>query len=174
MNIQRFTLSQKTNSTNVAFKPFENSIYDMRGLLRLLDELALVERALFRGNEGTISAKSRDFTNSGVIFLFEEVEKAGLEEMTDVKQLAFLKNLVSYLKSLPVVKVTLAFAPTITFLEKISGSISDIVQKKTLVDLVVDEYIVGGAIFEFRGRVSKQTLDVQLEQALGKGLLVHG
>lgn len=156
---------------SVAFKPFENNIYDTLGLLLMLDDLMLIERSLFRGKEGLISQKGRDFTTSSIISLFEEIEKTGLEPETDAKQLSFLKNLVSYLKGLPMVKVTLAFAPTNTFLERISNSISAIVGKKTLIDLVVNQYIVGGAIFEYKGKIISQTLNSKLDESLRKAVL---
>ncbi len=161
-------VSQVWGGTNVAFKPFENSVYDVRGLGQLLEELALIERALFRGREGTISEKSKDFTTGVAVSLFEEIEKTGMEPATDAKQLAFIKSLVDYLKGLPIVRITLAFAPTNTFAADLSNNISNTVGVKTLIDLVIDEYIVGGAIFEFRGKVFRQTLDGALEEVLAR------
>lgn len=157
-----------TPDVNIAFKPFENSIYDLGGFLRMIGDLELIERSLFRGKEGTISFKARDFTTSGIINLFLDIEKTGLEPATDQKQKRFLLDLVSYLKTLPVLKLTLAFTPTNTFLERLSNQISTIVGIKTLLDVLVNEYIVGGAIFEFKGKISKQTLDEQLEGVLRK------
>lgn len=152
----------------IAFKPFENSIYDLRGFLRLLDDLILIERSLFRGKDGTISSKARDFANSTVISIFEDIEKAGVEPATDAKQLNFLKDLVAYLKKLPVVKVTLAFSPTNTYLEKMSNSLSVFMNKKTILDAVVDEHIVGGAVFEYGGKISESTLEAPLGEFLSK------
>lgn len=152
----------------LAFRPFENSIFDMRGLLGILDDLELVERSLFRGREGTISAKARDFTNSSILGIFEEIEKAGLEPTQEQKQVKFLKDLAQYLRSLPTVRVTLAFAPTNTFLEKLASQMSSYMGRKTILDLLVNEYIVGGAVFEFGGKISRETLDSKLEEALGK------
>ncbi len=160
--------SESNVDTTVAFKPFENSVYDLRGFLRMIDDLELIQRSLFRGKEGTISFKARDFTTSSIIGLFEDIEKAGLEPETDQKQQKFLMDLIGYLKTLPVLKLTLAFAPTNTFLERLSNQVSTVVGVKTLLDVVVNEYIVGGAIFEFKGKISKQTLDEQLEGALRK------
>ncbi len=154
--------------TGTAFKPFENAISDVKGLSLMLDDLVLVERSLFRGKDGLISYKARDFTTSSIISLFEQIEKIGLEPTIEKRQMEFLKDLTAHLKSLPVVKVTLAFAPTNTFIEKISSAVSGFLGKKALLDIVVNEYIVGGAVFEYAGRVSRQTLDVQLEGALGK------
>lgn len=155
-----------------AFKAFENSVYDLRGFLRMLDDLELIERSLFRGKEGAISFKARDYATSSIIGLFEDIEKTGLEPTTDQKQKLFLNDLISYLKSLPIVKITLAFAPTNTFLERLGAAISTQVGTKTLIDVLVNEYIVGGAIFEFRGNISKQTLDVPLEQALAREMAI--
>lgn len=150
----------------IAFKPFENAISDVKGLFLMLEDLTLVERSLFRGKDGTISYKARDFTTGSVIGLFEQIEKMGLEPQLEKKQLEFLRDLTAHLKALPVVKVTFAFAPTNTFIEKISSNISALLNQKVLLDIVVNEYIVGGAIFEYAGKVSRQTLDVQLETAL--------
>ncbi len=170
MNNRPITISKKIDSTNIGFKPFENSIYDLRGLLRMTSDLELIERSLFRGKEGTISFKARDFATGGTVNLFTDIEKAGLEPATDQKQKKFLGDLLSFLKTLPVLKLTLAFSPTNTFLERLGNQITTVVGVKTLLDVVVDEYIVGGAIFEFKGKISKQTLDEQLEGVLRKGI----
>ncbi|MEK7581365.1 MAG: hypothetical protein AAB512_03720 [Patescibacteria group bacterium] len=162
------------DATTIAFKPFENSIYDTHGLLRMMDDLALIERSLFRDKEGPISTKAKDFTTSSIISLFEDLEKTGLEPTSEQKQLKFLKDLEEYLKGLPQVKINLAFAPTDTFLEKLSNQISVVVGRKTLIDLVVNQYLVGGAEFEFRGKISKQTLEDKLGEVLGKLVGVGG
>ncbi len=151
-----------------AFKPFESIIFDTRALLRILDDLALIERSLFRAKEGFISQKARDFTTSSTLLLFDEIEKMGAEPTGDKNQLNFLHDLIEYLKRLPQVKVTLAFSPTNNFIEKISTQISNLLGKKAILDVLVDEYIVGGAVFEFEGRISRQTLDIQLESVLKK------
>lgn len=153
-----------------AFTPFVNSIYDVDGLLRLLDDIELVARSLYRGYEGTISQKARDFTTSSIIGIFEDLEKTGLEPATDQKQAKFLKDLVAFLKQLPSVKVTIAFAPTNTFLMKLNAQISALVGSKVILDVVINQYIVGGATFEYHGKVSKQTLDASLEEALKKSV----
>ncbi len=164
-------VSSVTANPEIAFKPFENSIYDLRGYLRMNDDLELIERSLFRGKEGTISFKARDFTTSSIINLFEDIEKAGLEPPTDQKQKKFLQDLIVYLKTLPILKITLAFSPTNTFLERLGNQVSTIVGTKTLLDVVVDEFIVGGAIFEFKGKISKHTLDEELEGVLARSVV---
>lgn len=168
--VQGAAISDQELSKTVAFKPFENSIYELRGLLSMLDDLALIERALFRGKEGTISSKAKDFSTSSIIAIFEELEKTGLEPYTERQQLKFLKDLIAYLKTLPTVKVTFAFAPTTTFVQKISNDISNVLGKKALLDITVDQFIVGGALFEFQGKTSGMILKEKLEEVLFKKL----
>lgn len=150
----------------VAFTPFENSVFDMSGLLTMIEDLALIERSLFRGKEGTISFKARDFTTSSVLAIFEDIEKTGLEPTTEASQLKFLKALIAHLKSLPVVKIRLAFDPTTTFLHRLSGDVSAAMGKKAVVDLTIDQHIIGGAVFEYGGKISINTLDSKLEEVL--------
>lgn len=155
---------------NTAFIPFVATVYETEGLLRLLDELELVARSLFRGKESPISAKARDFTTSSIIGIFEELEKTGLEPAGDRAQAKFLKDLTAYLKLIPVVKVTIAFAPTNTYLMKLNSEISAVVGTKVILDIVINSYVIGGAVFEYKGKVSRQTLDEKLGEVLGKGL----
>lgn len=154
----------------VAFSPFLNSIYDMNGFLGMVDEINLIERSLFRGKEGPISQKARDFTTGNIINIFEELEKAGLEPTTDQRQMQFLKDLVDYIKKLPFIKVSIAFEPTNTFLMKLNSQICAIVGKKVILDVVINQYLIGGAIFEYNGKVGRFTLDTQLDEVLTKAV----
>lgn len=156
----------------VAFSPFVNSIYNTDGLLRFLDEITLIQRSLFRDKGGPISLKARDFTSSGILYIFEEVEKTGLEPETDQKQMKFLKDLATFVKKLPVVKISIAFEPTNTFLMKLNSQISAAVGTKVILDVVINQYLIGGAVIEYNGKAGKYTLEGPLEEALRKGLEV--
>lgn len=152
----------------VAFSPFVNSIYDIGGLMTLLEEISLIQRTLFRGKEGLISQNAKDFTTGNIITIFEELEKTGLEPVTDQKQMKFLQDLVVYVKKLPIVKVSIAFEPTNTFLIKLNSQISVVLGKKIILDIVINQYLVGGAVFEYSGKVGRYTLDNELENVLKK------
>ena len=150
-------------SYDVAFSAFANTIYETTGLNRLIDNITLIERSLFKNKTGPISQKARDFTTGNIIPIFEEVEKAGLVAGTDEKQLQFLKDLANFLQNLPVIKVTMAFEPTQSLVVRLSNQISAIVGQKIILDLTIDESVIGGAIFEYKGRRSLQTLQDKLE-----------
>lgn len=154
----------KTNET--ALLAFANIIYDTVGLSRLVDQINLVERSLFKAKPGTISDKARDYLSGNVISVFEQIEKAGLEPTDDQGQLQFLKDLLTYLSNLLRVKVTVAFEPTYSFVMKLNNQISEVLGKKVIVDLTIDESVVGGAVFEFRGKSSDFTLKNKLNAEL--------
>ncbi len=154
------------SASESAFAAFANTVYDTASLNRIIDDLTLIQRSLFKDKTGPISVKARDYTTSNIIPIFEEVEKAGLEGTTDQKQLQFLKDLVSFLQNLPIVKVTIAFDPTQSLIVKLSNQLSGFVGNKVILDLVIDGSVIGGAIFEYRGRRAGQTLQDKLEGEL--------
>ena len=155
-----------TAISNTHFTAFASTIYDVTGLNRLNEQLNLIERSLFKDKKGTISSKARDYLSGRIISIFEEIEKAGLEPIEDQKQLQFIKDLVRYVRSLPVVKVTIAFEPTHSFIMKLNNQISASVGKKVILDTIIDEDVIGGAIFEHNGRISEQTLRTKLHDSL--------
>ena len=149
-----------------AFAAFANTVYDLPSVTRLLDELRLVERSLFKEKPGTISAKAKDYITGRIISIFEEIELAGLEPADDRGQLELLRDVIAYLSNLPQVKVTLAFDPTASFINRLNGQISDQTRTKVILDVVVDDHIIAGAIFEYGGKISESTLQNKLELTL--------
>ena len=149
-----------------AFVAFANIVYDTSQLKRLIDNLNLIERSLFKNKEGTISAKAKDYLTGVVISIFQEIEQAGLEPQGDQKQLQFLKDLVSFLNNLPVVKVTIAFDPATSYVIKLNNQISTMAGKKLVVEIYVNDKVIGGAIFEYHGKILEQTLQNKLESKL--------
>ena len=67
------------------------------------------------------------------------------------------------MQNLPVIKVTIAFDPTQSLVVRLSNQISAIVGSKIILDMTIDESVIGGAIFEYKGRRSLQTLQDKLE-----------
>ena len=149
-----------------AFIPFANLVVDTNGLYRMINDLATVQRSLFKNKEGTISEKSKDFLVSDLALVFAEVEKNGLEPPGDAKQQEFVRDLITFLRDLPVVKLTIAFGPTTTFLSRVNQQISTVIGRKAVLDVVVNEYIMGGVIFEYNGRVRQDTLDEKLNKTV--------
>lgn len=149
-----------------AFVPFANHINTSEELFRLLDQLSTTERFLFKNKEGAISQKARDFLPADLAAIFKEIEEKGLEPAGDEKQQQFIKELVKFLKELPLVKMTLAFESTYNFVSQVNNVISNEAGGKIILDLVVNQYIIGGAIFEYEGKIKEYTLQEKLNDSI--------
>lgn len=151
-----------------AFVPFDNIINDVNDLFALIDNIDSAQRFLFKGKEGTISQKASDVMPINLAALFLEIERLGLEPKGDSLQIKFLKDLLVHLRSLPQVKVTLAFNPTKSFITRLNSQISSQIGKKVILEIFVDQYIIGGAIFEYRGKIREYTLATKVKEAIEK------
>ena len=156
----------KSEFDQSSFLPFSNLIVDTNDLIRTLNELASVSRSFFKNREGTISEKSRDFLASDLVNVFAQVEKTGMVPIGDSKQQEFVTDLIAYLRDLPIVKLTLAFGPTTTFITRINQQISQMVGRKIVLDVLINKKIMGGVIFEYKGRVKQETLDEKLTKTV--------
>ena len=158
---------KKINTNEAAFIPFVNTINETEGLFRLINLLMGAARFLFKNKEGWISQKASDFLPANLAAIFAEIEERGLEPVGDHKQMQFLKDLITCLRDLPEVRVTLAFGPTNNFVVRLNKVISDAVGRKVILDIIINQYIIGGAIFEYQGKVSEHTLAERLDQVIG-------
>jgi len=156
----------KKQFNTTAFIPFVNKVNDAAELPQLLADLNNIARFLFKGKEGTIFDKAKDFIPSYLVPIFQELEKAGLEPQGEGNQQKFLNELILYLGKLPRVKITLAFEPTRDLINNLNGLISQEADKKVILEIIVNQFIVGGAIFEYRGKVFKDTLEDKLNSSL--------
>ncbi len=151
-----------------AFEPFVKLVNDTGDLAFLIKEFSKVEQFLFKTKSGTILAKVNGTLPKSLALIFGEIENGGLEPFGDQKQLEFLRALLAYLKSLPVVTVTLAYEPGSSFVARLNTQISETLGKKVLLDITVDKDILGGARFEYGGRVGDYTLEERAKEVVGK------
>ncbi len=158
--------SQKTDSS--AFVAFANSVFTTGDMYRLFDQLEELKRFLFKDKAGTISQKAGFYMPKNLAPTFLEIESLGLEPAEDLTQQRFLDSVIAYLRSLPLVKMTLAFEPTDSFVKKINGEVSDLIHQKALLDITVDQHVMGGAIVEYRGRRKEYVLSQALSASVEK------
>ncbi len=157
----------KTGFDSTVFIPFDNMVFDTRQMYILVDHLEGVKRFLFKDKEGTISQKAEMFLSSNLDVIFKDLEQRGLEPANDAKQQEFLTEIVHHLKRLPAVKVNLAFEPSVTFINFMASAVSLQIGYKVLLDIVVDQFIVAGATFEFAGKYADYTLAVSIDNFIG-------
>lgn len=157
-----------------AFVPFGSIVSDTGDLYRLIEQVEGLSRFLFRDKQGPISVKAGEYLTSNLAIIFKEIEDRGLEPTTDDKQSDFLSALSTYLKNIPLVKITLAFDPTLEFVAQLNKKITAAAGCKVILDVLVDESIVGGAKFEFGGKYWSSTLDGQIQKVAESQKLTGG
>lgn len=149
-----------------AFLPFSTKIDDTRELDSVIDQLSAISRFLFKDKQGTIRDKATEFISPVLAEIFAELEKLGLEPADDKNQQIFLNEAILYLRSLPKVKVTLAFVPSKNFLNFLNRQISESCQGKVVLEVFTDSRIMGGLIIEYKGKVFSDILESKLNDSL--------
>lgn len=78
------------------------------------------------------------------------------------------KELEKYLRSLPEIKLEIAFSPENNFLEKISQWFEKELGQKIILDLTVNPKIVGGAIIEYQGNWRDFSLAKEIDKLISQ------
>jgi len=145
---------------------FLNGIKDTKGLDRLVAQLQDMGRQLYHNEQGLITEKLKGKMLPSIEAIFLWLEQKGLEPQTDAEQKRFLDEIVNNLLKVPQVKVTIAFEADNLFISKINDQISQALGEKIILDILVDESIVGGAIFEYAGKHRDYSVAPKVESFL--------
>lgn len=157
----------KIQFDKAVFIPFVSTVYDTNGMYLLIEQLEGLKRFLFKDKEGTISQKAGTFLSSNIASILSQLETLGLEPADDEKQLQLLDAIIEYLTNMPKVRVTLAFEPSITFVNKLNGVISKELGQKVILDISVNQFIFAGAVFEYNGKVKDYSLGQKVDDYIG-------
>ncbi len=153
----------KVTFDKAVFIPFASSVYETNAMYLLIEHLEGLKRFLFKDKEGTITRKAGTFLSSNVASIFSQLETLGMEPPDDEKQLQLLDAVIEYLNNMPKVKVTFAFEPSITFINRINGEISKELGQKVILDISVNQFIFAGAVFEYNGKVRDYSLGQKVD-----------
>lgn len=104
-------------------------------------------------------------TKEELISFLEEI--AHLRKIKD-KEEQPTKELEKYLRSLPEIKLEIAFSPENNFLEKISQWLEKELGQKIILDLTVNPKIVGGAIIEYQGNWRDFSLAKEIDKLISQ------
>lgn len=148
------------------FAVFASSINDTKGLYRLIDQLSSINKNLYHNLSGTIVSKTKGFLSPNLETIFGYLEEQGLEPEGDTPQKQFLEEIITELKSVPMVKITLAFEPDDSFTAKINETISSLAGQKVILDILVNHHIVGGAVVEYQGKFRDYSMEPRVDQYL--------
>lgn len=157
----------KIQFDKAVFIPFVSTVYDTNGMYLLIEQLEGLKRFLFKDKEGTISRKAGTFLSSNIASILGQLETLGLEPADDEKQLQLLDAIIEYLTNMPRVKVTLAFEPSITFVNKLNSVVSKEIGQKVILDISVNQFIFAGVVFEYNGKVKDYSLGQKVDDYIG-------
>ena len=144
----------------IPFLAMVNDTGDITGIKQQIDG---IKRFLFKGKEGTITQKAGTFLSSSMEKILKEFEERGMEPAGDERQEHFLNSIIEFLDNIPKVKITLAFEPSITFVQRLNKEISKEVGEKIVMDISINQFIVAGAIFEYLGKIQDFSLSQSID-----------
>lgn len=148
------------------FQVFASSIYDTKGLYRLIDQLSSVNKNLYHNMEGTIVTKARQFLSPNLMTIFGYLEEQGLEPSGDEAQKKFIEEIIDNLKTIPQVRLTLAFEPDDSFIARINDEISHQANQKIILDIIVNHHIVAGVVCEYQGKYKDYSQESKVDKYL--------
>lgn len=152
------------------FKIFLNGIKDTNGLYHVIDQLNFISKSLYHNKTGTITEKIGDQILQSLAAIFHFLEKNNLEPTGDSAQKEFIEEIIKYLRSVSLVKVTLAFEPDANFVSKLNDQISSILNQKVILDILVDQKIIAGLTVEYQGKFKDYSLEPRVKDYLRNNL----
>jgi F0F1-type ATP synthase delta subunit len=140
-------------------------IFTKEDIISLKEDISKIQKVIF-SKSGTLSEKAKGIAKKELFEFILEAEKKGEIDFSSQEQFEFLENLKIKLDSLPLLKMTLAFSPTQSTIEKISQFLENKLGKKIILDISYNPEILGGAILEYRGKYLNLSLAKNLEKSL--------
>lgn len=150
---------------------FTQNLSDTEELLDLLEQLNFVKNNLYHSQSGLITQKMRKSLTATLERIFQQAELLNLEPQDETEQRFFLDQLIQYLKSLPVVRITLAFTPTLEFIRKMNEVITVLSGKKVILDIGVNHRIVAGCLLDCNGKFRDYSEQQRIEAILRTKLI---
>jgi F0F1-type ATP synthase delta subunit len=140
-------------------------IFTKEDIISLKEDISKIQKVIF-SKSGTLSEKAKGIVKKELFEFILEAERQGEIDFNSQEQFEFLENLKIKLDSLPLLKMTLAFSPTQSTIEKISQFLENKLGKKIILDISYNPEILGGAILEYRGKYLNLSLAKNLEKSL--------
>jgi hypothetical protein len=154
------------------FDKFIENIYTREDLSVLLDQIEEAMRWVYKGGEVPLSEKISGATSEEFRLIIADLEEEGKFPTNLEDQATFFKRLKKYLEDLPTIKITLAFAPSKEFLADLASFLQKEVGQKAILEIIIKEELVGGAIVEYNGEYRDYSLARKLDEVIESSKLV--
>ena len=132
-------------------------------LIALLEEINFAQNLIFKDTHTPLSEKIKEKTSSEFVHFVKKLENENSHFRFPNQQSSFFQNLEKELKSIPQLKLEIAFEPSAEFLEKIEQWFK-IRIKRLILDLSQNQSIVGGAIMSYRGKYKNLSVAKKIEE----------
>jgi len=134
------------------FLKLEEKIKTQEDLIFFLEEIDLASDLILKEPQKKFSQKLEGKISKDLLEILKELEEKDKRYQDPQEQVFFLQLLKNHLKSLPKVKIEIAFEPEKETLEKISQWFKENLKKKVILDLKINPKIIGGAKIEYQGK----------------------
>lgn len=130
-------------------------------VLSLMEEINELQKTIFKNQNGKNGIFKKETDNSDLKKLISKMEN---EENKNQKEiLSFLEELKTYVLALPAIRLKTAFQPSGEFLKKIGRWLKKETGKKIIMEVVVDQKIIGGLTMEYEGKYADFSLRKKME-----------
>jgi len=154
-------------------EPFEALISQIKTkdeLYLLLDEIEEAKRRVYQYKQtDNLSAKVGETASVKFHDLIIGLEKQGVLSKSAASQNSCLVKLKKHLTNLPEIKLIIAFRPRQEFIDELSSWLKDATGQTILIDLTIQESIIGGLRLEYGGEYRDYSLVKKLEEQFQTG-----
>lgn len=149
---------------NLKEKDFEflmETIQTKEDVLSLMEEINELQKTIFKNQTTENGIFKKEMPDSD---LKKRIFKMENEEMKNQKDiLSFLEELKTCVLELPTIRLKLAFQPSNDFLKKIGSWLKKETGKKIIMEIIVDQKIIGGLTMEYEGKYVDFSLRKKME-----------
>jgi F0F1-type ATP synthase delta subunit len=150
------------------FDEFSKRILTKEDLIFYLDEIGVIEKLIFQKTEISLSEKAKEKVSNDFLNFVQELERKNLISKDPERNRAFFEEFKKYLLEIPQVKIEVAFKPKREFLKKIINFFEREFQRKIILDLTINPEIIGGIVFEWKGKIFDFSLAKRIEKIISK------
>jgi F0F1-type ATP synthase delta subunit len=158
------------NNTEL-YQEFIEGILTQEQLNARIEDIEGTSAWIYKGGKVPLSEKIKSSVSESFRSLVAGLEKK--EQLPNVRKDVsdFFKGLIRTLEEIPVVRLTLAFLPSDEFLTKLAAWLRKQTGKRVVVDIIVDEQIIAGCKFEYKGEYRDFSFASKLNEVIEQGAL---
>lgn len=146
--------------------PITSFLYSVEDRSFMLGKLAILEQGAFSTKQSFEEQVHEQFSLPVAEALLHAMTEANIASSSAPAVQKFIKAQIETVKSLPVVRLRVAFNPSNDMVKNISKWLDLFSSDKMLVEVIVDPAVIGGVAIELDGTYSDYSLKKLLQEKL--------